>query len=795
MRHDIRFFVPALLCWAVTAALVPFAHQGYLFGIWALLIAGTAAAIAVSFRRSRGGLSGGRAILRVIAIMLALSMVLTAVIAMRTGFEHNLRFQSQLGEAANSKTTVQITAFATSTPVESQMNTRETDELRVAATVVEVRKDGQLRRTSVPVLLNLPRQVAARIGIGSLVRAEGTVRTMPGLSSVPFAISADFASISGPAPFLALMNSVRAQLRAEATKHDGWGAQLIPGLAVGDTQLVESRLDAAMKTSSLSHLTAVSGANCAIIVAIILMLGSAFQLRRWIRVLLAAIFLAAFIALVTPEPSVLRAGVMSAVALLGMISARKGAGVAALGVAIVALLIIDPWQATHLGFVLSVLATGGILLFAQPIAQTLQRYLPTWAALTIAVPLAAQFACQPAIILMQPTLPTFGILANVLAAPAAPIATITGLIACLALPVWGWLGEFFTWLTWWPATWISLIARLTSELPAAQLPWLEGWLGVALLAIIGIGILLAFFRGQNSKNGRANDGERSGTSMRGWQWITGAFALSLLLAIAVVRPLATVASIPPNWRIFACDVGQGDALLVRGSAGVMLIDTGAEPRTIATCLDTVGVRRVDVLVLTHDDHDHVGGLSGVIDRVRVAILAPNAKSSPKVRGVKSELERANVNMLTAVKGLHGSLGDLTWKVLWPNIGASPQTTNDSSVIIYVSCAEMDALFLGDLGEQSQQELVRLATLPVVDVVKVSHHGSADQLPELYERINATFGIISVGRENRYGHPTSTLLNVLSRLGTVALRTDRSGSLAIARDSKGKWQLWNGSALG
>src|SRR5690349_13550998 len=173
-----------------------------------------------------------------------------------------------------------------------------------------------------------------------------------------------------------------------------------------------------MKASSLSHLTAVSGANCAIITAAAFALAAACGLRRGLRVGLAVLALAAFVVLVTPQPSVVRAGAMAVVVLIAIASGRPGGGVAALSLAVVGLLVVDPWLARDYGFALSAAATAGLLLLAAPLAARLGRVMPRPVAMVLAVPIAAQLACQPILVLLDPAIAVYGVPANLLAAPA-----------------------------------------------------------------------------------------------------------------------------------------------------------------------------------------------------------------------------------------------------------------------------------------------------------------------------------------------------------------------------------------
>jgi competence protein ComEC len=145
--------------------------------------------------------------------------------------------------------------------------------------------------------------------------------------------------------------------------------------------------------------------------------------------------------------------------------------------------------------------------------------------------------------------------------------------------------------------------------------------------------------------------------------------------------------------------------------------------------------------------------------------------------------------------MQGNLGDLRWQVLWPLPEVQAQSTNDASVVLSIVCPELTALFLGDLGQEAQDRLQRSYAVATVDVVKVSHHGSADQSPQLYRQLGAKLGLISVGRENGYGHPTDATLRTLRQSQTSVLRTDRQGAIAIARESNGQWRIWSSAGVG
>jgi competence protein ComEC len=467
---------------------------------------------------------------------------------------------------------------------------------------------------------------------------------------------------------------------------------------------------------------------------------------------------------------------MASIAMLAAGLGRAGAGFAVLSVAVAVLLMLDPWLALTWGFALSVIATASLLLLAGPLTQSLSRWMPRVIALAVAVPLAAQLACAPLLILLDPHVPVLGVLANMLAGPAAPVATVVGLFACLAAPV-PVLQEGLVALAWVPASWIAGVAQTVAGLPGQRMPWIEGPLGVATLAMLCAAVIAVLLF-------------RPGVS-RHWMPLRAGSVLVIALAgglAAGQAALVTVAApwtVPAGWQIAMCDVGQGDAILLRSADAVALIDTGPDPAPVRQCLDRFAVPRIDLLVLTHFDADHAGGVDAVRGRVGVVWHGPPDADGGRILAA---LEAAGAARRQVVAGDRGTLGRSQLRVFWP--AASVRTPgNDASVAIDVTGGGMPStLLLGDLSEEAQVRLRGAAALGRYDVVKVAHHGSADQDPELYSAADAPLALIPVGADNDYGHPRATLLDILRAGGSRIARTDTDGAVAVWRDGDGL-RLW------
>ncbi|GAA2837839.1 ComEC/Rec2-related protein [Leucobacter komagatae] len=548
----------------------------------------------------------------------------------------------------------------------------------------------------------------------------------------------------------------------------------------------------------------IAGSNCALVIAAMNAAVRAAGGGRRTRAAVSVLALGGFVLVVGPDPSVQRAAIMAAVLLVSRFGGRAGHALPALGAATLVLLWADPWQAIQPGFALSVSATLGILLAASPVTDRLRLRLrlPPALALPLAVAAAAQLSCAPLLLLLQPGLSLGGVVANVLASPAAPVGTGLGLAALVVLPLCGKLGSVLVELAVWPARWIAAAGNVGVSLPGARLFWPEGWRGALslslALALIGGAIVLG--RRAGLARGRLRGARRGGTSWvriavpsRGLLGVARtlmAAGAGLILGVTAVVPGTVRLGTPHDWVVVACDVGQGDAVMLRdpGSPGdVMLIDTGDDEESLVACLDLFGVDRISLLVLTHNHWDHTGALEALVGRVDRAILPKESVDDVGKAGeaqLRERLSRLGVPASEGYRGMNGSSGGLSWRVLGPPERSSYRDANATSLVVSAEVAGHTVLLLGDTGADEQRQLEDLeasAKGPAIraDIVKVAHHGSKNQLDGFYERLGSAIALVSVGEGNRYGHPNAALVGRLEAAGTRVLRTDELGSIAVS----------------
>ncbi|AGL15048.1 ComEC/Rec2 family competence protein [Actinoplanes sp. N902-109] len=566
--------------------------------------------------------------------------------------------------------------------------------------------------------------------------------------------------------------TLRAGLqRACAPLPDDVGG-LLPGLVVGDTSRMDPDLAADFRATGMTHLTAVSGANVAIIVGVLL------YAVRWTRAgpvvtaLIGAAGLAGFVILARPSPSVVRAAAMGAISLVGLATGRPRAAVPALAAGAAGLLVVDPELAGDLGFALSVLATGGLLLLAPQWRDALQqRGWPPWAAEALAVPAAAQVACGPVVTGISAGISLVAVPANLLVVPAIAPATLLGVGAAVLSPVWPAGAGFLAWAGQWPTRWLVLVATNGAYVPAGVVPWPGGVSGALLLAALTVAALVAARRAVVRR-------------------LVAVVAASVMLGALPVRLLAAGWP-PPRWIVVTCAVGQGDAVVLPAGRGrAVVVDAGPDATAADRCLRRLGVRQVVLFVVSHFHVDHVGGVAGVFrGRTVTGVIAPDWPEPPAGHaGVAAEAARARAPLVTVGPGWRYAVGDLDLTVLGPlePLRGTNSDPNNNSLVLMARVGGRTVLLPGDAETEEQQELLgHLGGRAVrADVLKVSHHGSAYQSPEFVDAVDPAVALVSVGRDNDYGHPNAALLARLARGGARVMRTDQQGDVAAVRTATG-----------
>lgn len=508
---------------------------------------------------------------------------------------------------------------------------------------------------------------------------------------------------------------------------------LLSGFLIGDvSRLSEADLEA-LRLAGLSHFVAVSGSNVALFLMAWWLVAAPMGWSPRGRALAGLVGLGVFVIVTRWEPSVVRAAAMAGIVLGGRIAGVPVRPWTALSVAVGGLIALDGGIAGQVGFQLSVAATAGILLGA-PLAATRR---PRWLWAILVATVAAQTAVAPLLLHHFGQIPLLAPATNLVSAPLVAVATsVGGIGAVLHLDLLVDAGVKI-------AGWVLAVGR-----GAAGLPQLE------TLAVIGLGsagLVAARFRPIRP--------------------VTAIGATALVLT-ALVPP-----GFPSQPTVAFLDVGQGDASLLLGPAGeVVLIDGGGDPSVLRAHLRDRGVRRIDLLIVSHRHADHAAGLEGVTAVARVVRMwhPPQLGEGSPLDLVAAEVAARGGVVESPAVGTAVRVGSFVIEVVGPL--RRYESPNDGSLVLLIEAAGTSVLFSGDIEAIAQAELGPLRA----DVLKVPHQGARTSDLGWLEASAPEIAVISVG-PNTFGHPSDEVIATLEASGAEVRRTDEEGTIVIRLD--------------
>lgn len=262
------------------------------------------------------------------------------------------------------------------------------------------------------------------------------------------------------------------------------------------------------------------------------------------------------------------------------------------------------------------------------------------------------------------------------------------------------------------------------------------------------------------------------------------FGAAVALWLMVVAPLVYAALSPLH--VSFIDVGQGDSILLRAPDGTdILIDGGAVPAgpTVVAYLQQQGVDDIDIMMLSHADSDHVGGLIAVLQSsipVEAVVYNGQHGTTTTYNTLLLEMQARALTPTPVREGDAFTWGAMDVAIFNPQSTLDPET-NENSVVALISYGANRFLFTGDIGTSTEQDILALGTPIAADVLKVSHHGSRYASSEAFlAAVRPTYAVISVG-ENSYGHPTQDTLDRLAAVGAIVYRTDLMGTVLMVSD--------------
>lgn len=650
----------------------------------------------------------------------------------------------------------------------------------------------------------------------------------------------------GASRFLGTVDALRDSLGERLKRlFPDWQAGYMMGLIIGLQDELEPDKYAQFTQLGLTHILAISGSHVAINVGIIFGLLRLLRVSRETALLIVLFFVPAYVLLTGFSPSVIRSGIMT---MLGIYLLRRGLlkdSINVLSAAALLMLLWEPYFLLNVSFQLSFAVTAGLIIFVPLIRPYFSR-LPAKLSGTLAITLAAQIVSFPLTIYYFNQFSLLSLLANLLLVPviggiALPLGTAALLLSFLALPLGMWVAvpvKLLNSATFWTTEWLGGRSEFMTYWKSPSLLWIVLYYGFSfLLLYLGARRAKLHIGGQEAIDdetaplsrlyGQLGEKRNQRPLSVKVHRIRGAYSLGqwmiayqrVLLRTAVAITLTMMlwfGYVPENERgtvghLQFIDVGQGDCTLITTPSGVnILVDGGGtvtfgkpsdawrkrrDPyevgaKTVVPLLKKRGIHRLDAIILTHGDQDHIGGLQAVLEQFPVEAVLINgslAESKTMEKIMKTALNR-KVPIYSAYRGMVLKPDERTrLDFLYPLLPDKKTTSlpyvedqNPRSIVFRLEMNEATFLFVGDLDEASEEEMLKLEKVKQrVDVLKVAHHGSKTSTTEAWLSYwNPAVGVISVGATNRYGHPHESVLARLQKYGMAVFRTDQQGEIQI-----------------
>jgi competence protein ComEC len=561
--------------------------------------------------------------------------------------------------------------------------------------------------------------------------------------------------VAGPTRFV-------DRVRARADRALGAGAParvggLLRGMVLGEGEALDPGLQEDFRKASLTHLVAASGQNVALLAALAVALATALGFGLRGRLLCALALVVLYVPLAGAGPSIQRAGIMGGAALVAALAGRPGSRVYALVLAAALTLLVNPRASSDPGWQMSFAAVIGIAVAAGPIARRLRGWgVPPAVAEAIGMTVAATLVTAPLIALHFDRVSLVGLPANVLAAPAVAPAMWLGAVAAAIGQVSTALAAPVATLAAVPTAYVAWLGHAAARLPGATVRLSP----IAVTVACSVAALAPF-------------------AVRRVPGPARRLAVDIALAVALVAagPLRPrPAGPPPAFRISFLDVGQGDATLIQAGGYAVLVDAGPPGDRIASLVRGEGARRIDLLVITHAQADHEGGGADVVSQLPVGAVLDGRDGVRSLDGTRLAAAAVahRAPLLRPAAGQVLRIGPIRLDVLSPPAEGrvAGEDPNTRAIVLEATVAGVRLLLTAD----AESDVLGSLPLEPVDLLKVSHHGSADPgLPSLLSILHPRAAVIEVGRDNPYGHPAPSTLAALATVPRV-LRTDRDGTV-------------------
>ena len=537
-------------------------------------------------------------------------------------------------------------------------------------------------------------------------------------------------------------------------------------LLLGDTYDLPYDVDTAFQISGIRHIVAVSGLHVTILYGL---LNTILMKKRFLSALVAFPVLFLFAAVAGFTASVTRACIMVGLMILAQLFRREYDSPTALAFACLVILLRNPLAITSVSLQLSAGCVAGILLFNEPIKQWLLKFFPKhytgkmrkklvgWLTSSVSVTLGAMSLTTPLSAYYFGAVSLVGVVTNIATLWVVNLifngiiaVFLTALVSVKAASVLAWMVSVLM-------RYVLAVSKLLASLPLAAVytksGYIVGWLVFCYL-------LLSVFLLSRKRRPLA-------------LLCCATIGLCGALMFSWLEPLLD------DCRVTVMDVGQGQSILLQSEGKTYLVDCGGDDDEdtadiVAETLLSLGITRLDGIIITHGDRDHAGALPYLLTRVGTDMVFYPSTDELETENLPDD----DISFIPVTNDVEIAFGDAKITIFGPVFA---KESNENSLCVLFCTENCDILITGDRSGFGERMLLREAELPDVELLIAGHHGSKNSTSqELLDAVQPETVIISVSADNPYGHPAEELLKRLQKSGCEIYRTDENGTIIFRR---------------
>ncbi len=571
---------------------------------------------------------------------------------------------------------------------------------------------------------------------------------------------------------------------------------ILLGMIIGDTFYISEEIEGYFKKSGITHLLAVSGSNVTYIITITKYIFDKLCGKK-ISNFISIIMIVLFVLISGASPSVVRAGIMASILIFSEILGRQPNTISSISFTAFIMLLFNPLIICDIGFLLSFGGTIGIVLFNNVITNYISFKFNLFSCNKVlkyflemfTVSLSAQVILIPIMWYYFNNISFVSLLTNLFVGPFVGIITILGLFMYFASLIFAPFGKIISYSIFIFISLIILISKICSEIPYGNLT-----VQTPNLLIILIYYLILFLYFQKIKFKVENTIKSFNNSK---------IIKTIIIILIMFQVFLYI--YPQNFiEINFIDVGQGDSTLIKTSKGNILIDGGGSENSdydigaqvlLPYLLDNTN-GTIDILFISHFHEDHAEGCISVLENIKVKkiVIGIQSKKSELYTKVLKLAKEKNIPIITLVSGDIISLGDVKFKVLFPDEETIiNDDLNNNSLVIRLDYYNTSVLFTGDIEKETEKLMINKSKTYDeknindldVDILKVAHHGSNTSTTEEFIKIvDPKIALIGVGENNKFGHPSNIVLKRIECMNSLIFRTDRDGEINIILNKNG-----------